>query len=148
VLSLIWAKFSNFLRGLFVNRELQYLKELHQESLRQAETQIGFLRSQIEYLQSTQDSLLRTMHINAGLLSPDAPANPGKNWEPINSGPGGWDAARIGLERKYAKEEKARTDGDKQNEYWKAEAARNQHVIDESTAIVGDFVPEDNKRSN
>lgn len=80
------------------------------------------------------------MHTNAGLISSDAPANVAPTFQPMNSGPGGWDAQRIRLEKRFAKSE-AKQQSDEANEYWKREAAKNEKILEDASIIVGDYVP-------
>lgn len=112
---------------------------MHEDYKREVGTQMGFLRSQIEYLQQTNQDLLRMTHINAGLIAPDAPVKSSETEQPwAKLHRGGWRDAQVQLEKKYSK------DQEKTKEYWEEQVRKNEGIIEDAGIELSDYHPPSN----
>lgn len=109
---------------------------LQEALVRSYESQIGFLRTQLEYEQAKNDDLLRLVHRQAGLIKEESQVANNMDFEPIKTGAKSWADTRRELENQYA------TNPNKVKEHL-------DYIAANESIIAGDYIPPgDNERTN
>jgi hypothetical protein len=109
---------------------------LQEALIRSYESQIGFLKSQLEYEQGKNDDFLNLIHRQAGLVKDSIKEADSSELQPL-PGRKSWTQTQRELEGKYASEKS------------KLVEEHLKYIADNESIIAGDYIPPgDDKRTN